>query len=427
MHKLLGAWSKLVGGNAANGVLQLVIFAIAAQALDLAALGIVILIQAYVRLIDGLFNFQSVNVLTNFLAGAQESDDTDRLRGLLKAGLIVDFGTALIATIVAVALLPFAAPWMGIDGHWIALSAGFCIVIATRTFGAIEAGLRCYDRFGAISLRPVAVSLVTLAGSLMAWFAKAGAEVFLIIWLVAEVAANLVYLVWSLVILRAHGMSGLLQADARGAIGASPGFWAMMWQTNATFGIRMLSQEGDVILAGAVLGPVAASLLRAAKNLANLVGQLGRPLQQVASAPIARFAARGEGDQALFYAAKIAAIACLAGLALAAVMAVIAGPILALGFGKEFAAAATITAILFAARALYLSGVTLMPLLIAFGQSGRFLGSVIAGTAAFFIVLGWTIEPLGLIGIGLAHVAFELVWSGYGWITARLTLHRTQG
>ena len=89
--------------------------------------------------------------------------------------------------------------------------------------------------------------------------------------------------------------------------------------------------------------------------------------------------------------------------------------------------AATITAILFAARALYLSGVTLMPLLIAFGQSGRFLGSVIAGTAAFFIVLGWTIEPLGLIGIGLAHVAFELVWSGYGWITARLTLHRTQG
>ena len=67
------------------------------------------------------------------------------------------------------------------------------------------------------------------------------------------------------------------------------------------------------------------------------------------------------------------------------------------------------------------------PLLIAFGQSGRFLGSVIAGTAAFFIVLGWTIEPLGLIGIGLAHIAFELVWSGYGWITARLTLHRTQG
>ncbi len=419
MNKLLGAWSKLVGGNAANGVLQLAIFAVAAQALELAALGLLILVQAYVRFIDGILNFQSVNVLTNFMAGAQEKGDQARLRGLVKAGLIVDFGTAFLATLVAILALPLVADWLGLGGDWVWYAGGYALVIATRAFGAIEAALRCFDRFGAISLRPVSASLVILAGSLAAWAMGASAQTFLAVWLVGEAAANLAYLVWSMVLLRRHGMGDLSRANAGEAIAASPDFWPMMWQTNATFGIRMLSQEADVLLAGAVLGPAAAGLLRAAKNLANLVGQLGRPLQQVASAPIARACEAGDRGGALAYGAKIAGIASAAGLALAGVMYVLAEPILVIGFGAEFAAAATITVILFAARGLYLSGVTLMPLLLAFGRSGRFLGSVIAGTAAFFAVLVWTIGPLGLVGIGLAHIAFELVWSAYGWWVAR--------
>jgi len=419
MQKLLGAWSKLVGGNAVNGVLQLAIFAVAAQALELAALGVLILIQAYVRLIDGLLNFQSVNVLTNFLADAQTKGDDARVRGLVKAGLIVDFGTAFAATIVAMAALPIVAPYLGVDGDWMWLGAAYCTVIATRTFGAVEAGLRCFDRFGAIGLRPVTSSLAIFIGSVAAWAYGAGAEVFLLIWLFGEVAANLAFLAWALVSLRANGLGGLRSADGRGAIAGSANFWPLMWQTNATFGIRMLSQEGDVIVAGVLLGPAAASLLRAAKNLANLVGQLGRPLQQVASAQIARLSAQGERGKAAGYAAKIAALACAGGLLLAAVMVVLAGPILSTAFGAEFGAAATITAILFAARAIYLSGVTLMPLLIAFDHGASFLGSVIAGTAAFFIALAWGIGPLGLVGIGLAHIVFEVVWSAYGWIIAR--------
>lgn len=419
MKMALGAWSKLVSGNAANGVLQLAIFAVAAQALDLAALGLLILVQAYVRFVDGLLNFQSVNVLTNFMAGAQERGDETRLRGLVKAGLIVDFGTAFLATLVAILALPLVAQWLGLSGDWVWYAGAYALVISTRTFGAIEAALRCFDRFGAISMRPVTASLVILAGSLAAWAMGASAQTFLLVWLVGEALANIVYLVWSIMLLRRHGMAHLSRANARAAIDTSPGFWPMMWQTNATFGIRMLSQEADVILAGAVLGPAAAGLLRAAKNLANLVGQLGRPLQQVASAPIARACEAGDRAGALSYAAKIAGIACAGGLILAGVMTLLAEPILAIGFGADFAAAGTITVILFAARGLYLSGVTLMPLLLAFGQSGRFLGSVIAGTAAFFAVLVWTIGPFGLIGIGLAHIAFELVWSAYGWWVAR--------
>ena len=111
---LLAGWGKLVSTNAASGVLQFLGFAIAAQSLEVAALGVIVLIQAYVRVIDGVFNFQSVNVLTRFLAEADHHGDAGWFRGLVKAGLLVDGLTAVLACIIAIAVLPVAGVHVGI-------------------------------------------------------------------------------------------------------------------------------------------------------------------------------------------------------------------------------------------------------------------------------------------------------------------------
>lgn len=415
MHKLFGAWSKLVSGNALNGVLQLAIFAIAAQALELAALGVLILIQAYVRVIDGLLNFQSVNVLTRFLAEAQESGDEARLRGLVKAGLGVDFGTAILATAFAVIGIALIGPLIGIEGEWVWLAAAYCCVIATRAFGAIEAGLRCFDRFGAISLRAVTSSLVVLAGSLAAWWQGAGAETFLLVWLAGEALANIAYLVWSLVIMRREGLTGLRTADARGAIAASPNFWPMMWQTNFTYGLRILSQEGDVLVVGAFLGEAAAALLRAAKNLAVLVGQFGKPLHQAASVPISRLVAQGEDRRAYSYALKTSLGVAAASLLIIAFMVFATPTILTLAFGPEFEVAYWLVIGLLVAKTLYLAGAALPPVMIAFDIAQKFTTMIALGNLAFFAVLFALIGPLGLVAAVFAHLAFETVWAVYGW------------
>lgn len=424
MQKLLTALGKLVGGNAANGVLQLAIFAIAAQALDLSELGILILIQAYVRVIDGLFNFQSVNVLTNLLAGAQQRNDEQRVSGLIKAGLGIDFGTALIATVIAIVGVPIIAPLIGIGPDWIWLAVAFCTVIATRSFGAIEAGLRCFDRFGAISLRPVVSSAVITVTSLFAWAMSAGPETFLLIWLLGEVGANLGYMVWAMIALRRHGIKGLRAADARHAIAQSPNFWGSMWQTNFTYGLRILSQEGDILIVGAFLGEAAAALLRAAKNLAVLVGQFGKPLHQATSVPIARFVSEGRNEQALGFAWRASAAVALASLIVTAIMAFATPVVLRIGFGPEFLSAYWAVMGLLLAKTLYLSGAALPPVMIAFDITKQFTTMIAIGNVAFFAVLLCLIGPLGLMAAVLAHIAFEMVWAVYGWAVCARELQR---
>ncbi len=420
MQKLLKAWSKLVGGNAANGVLQLAIFAIAAQALDLAVLGTLILIQAYVRVVDGLLNFQSVNVLTNLLAEAQNRGDDNRVRGLIKAGLLVDFGTAFAATIIAVLLLPIIAPWLGIDAGWLGLGAAYCVVISTRAFGAVEAGLRCFDRFGAIGLRPVTASITILIASLAAWIWGAGAETFLLIWFIGEATANIAFLAWALVSLRGDGLDGLRSADAREAIAAAPNFWPQMWQTNFTYGLRILSQEGDVLIVGAFLGEAAAALLRAAKNLAALVGQFGKPLHQAASVPVSRYVSAGEDRRAFRFALWTSLGVAGASLAVTAIMAVATPAVLTIAFGPEFQAAYWLVIGLLVAKTFYLTGAALPPIMIAFDIAKQFTTMIALGNLAFFAVLLAFIGPLGLMAAVLAHIAFETVWAVFGWsVTAR--------
>ncbi len=413
-----------MGGNAANGVLQLAIFAVAAQALDLTSLGVLIVVQAYVRVVDGLLNFQSVNVLTHFLAQAQERGDQDRVQGLMKAGLAIDFGTAVLATLLAIAGLPLVAPLIGLGGEWISLAALFCCVIATRAFGAIEAGLRCFDRFGAIGIRPATASLAVLIGSLAAWANGASAQVFLLVWLIGEAAANLAFLGWSMIEIRRHGLTDLRTAKARDAIEQSRNFWPMLWQTNATFGIRMLSQDGDVVIAGAVLGPAAASLLRAAKNIANIVGQLGRPLQQVVSVPISRAVA----DQAYASAFKKALLGGLfaGGGALIAVFAGwLFGPFgLGLLFGVEFRAAADVLVWLLLAAAILMCGIATMPLSLALDRGDLVLRSTLWGSVAYVLAMPFLISHYALIGIGMAQVVFIAVWFGFNAIALRNELSK---
>ncbi len=414
-RRLLTGWSKLASGNAAAGVLQLIGLAIAAQALDVSALGVIVLIEAYVRIVDGIFNFQSVNVLTRFLAEAEHQGEAARFRGFIKAGFLIDGVTALFAFGIAAAALPLVGPYVGIPESWLGLAMLYCVVILTRILGVSEAVLRCFDKFWAIGLRGTVQGLLLVAGSAVAWWQGADAQVFLVIWMLSEIAANTVFLGWTASALRQHAISGLWRARARKAVRSAPSFWAMLWQTNLSFGIRLLSQDADLLIAGALLGPAAAGLLRAAKSIAASVSQFGRPLQQVASAPIARLWADKDYASIVSYAARIGFLAALAGLAATLAFVFLGGPVLSAVFGEEFAAASIVLVVLMLSRSIYLSGVALLPTMLTLGLGQQLLLSIVISTGTYFIAIAALAVPFGLIGIALAHIAFDAVWAAIAW------------
>lgn len=418
MRALLSGWGKLVSTNVLGALLQLAVFALCAQVLELAALGVLVLIQTWVKVVEGLVNFQSVNVLTRYFAEADERQDMARFRGLVKAGLLVDGGGALASTIIAIALVPLAGEWFGLPPEWHLPAQIFGLVILTRIYGVTEASLRCFDRFWLIGLRPVAISALMLVATVAAWLTGAPPVMYLYAWLGAEVLVNGCFIALTLYELRRHGVKGIRRADARAVMAQGSGFWPMLWNIKATFSLRMLSQDADVLLASSLLGPSAAALLRAVKNVAAMVNQLGRPLQQVASAPITRLAAQGRYREMATYARQINLAAGGVSL-LFVVVAMLAGDhLLALVYGPQFAAAQWPLAALLLTASLYMFGVALLPMVIAMDRAAISFEATVVGTVVFVALLLSLAAPFGLMGIALAHVGFNASWLATSWLRA---------
>lgn len=428
-QKLILGWTKIAGANSVAGLLRLLAFAIMAAALDVTAVGVIALIEAYARTIDGLFNFQSVNVLTKFLTEARHRNERQRFISLVKAGLIIDGATAFAAAAIAVAALPLFGSFFGITDEWTVPAMIFCLIIGSRVLGTAEAVLRCFERFGVIGLREVVSGAILVVCALVAWWVGGSPITFLFITLFAEFVSNILFLAWSFQSMRAFDYQGVWSSDARNAIRSAPGFWRLLWHTNLTFGVRMLSLQADVLVAGAAIGPQAAALLRAAKNIAALLSQFGRPLQQVASAPIARLWADGKGEELLVYTRRICMAAIAAGLLLTVISAVCGANVLRFMFGPEFVGASMTFTLMVLANTVYLSGVTLLPTMITLNASAEFFRAILWGTLAYGVMLAVLVSSLEIVGIAIAHIALAITWATYGWrvVLQRLNMDSSGG
>ena len=429
IRALIAGWSRIATGNTAAALLRLLGLAIAARALELPELGIIVLIEAYVRLVDGFLNTQSsVNVLTKFLAEIDPQRDTDRFRGMVKAGFLIDLATAVFCCVLAVILLPVVTVWSGIPADWYGPAMLFCTIILTRILGTAEAVLRCFDRFWAIGLRDATAGGIIVLLSLVAWHRELGPVWFLAIWFAGEAIANFLYLGWAVRVLHHRGVRQIWRGDARREVRASAGFWPMLLQTALIYGIRTLSQNGDVLIAGAVVGSAGAGLLRTAKSLAGFISFFMHPVRQVASVPIARLWAANKIDELLAYSKKICLAAAAIGTVATAIFAVAGGLVLQYGFGPEFVPARLAAVLLMVSNTLYFSGLILIPLMLSIGESARSLYGILLGTLAFAIVVALSVWSWGIAGIALGQVAFNAVWLAYCWraVVARLERHRLQ-
>lgn len=425
-QRLLVGWSKLVSSNLLAAIPFLLANAIAARSLGLSGFGQIAIVLAYTKVVDGIFNFQSVNVLTRFLTEALEDKNIPTFKGLVKAGFLVDFVTALIACGVAVIGLLLFHKVIGIEDEMLFYAALFCLVIPTRILGVTEAILRNFDKFWTIGFRQlILATLVACGWTVLAWQGF-GPEAYLMVWFFAELVANAWFVSRSAAVLSDFGVMEVLKSEARAAIRQAQGFWKMLFQTNVTFGIRLLSQDADIIFAGALFGPGAAGILRAAKDVANFAGQIGRPIQQVSSPQISRLKQSSGPRASVTYARRIAMISAIPAVMIAASSFWWSDEVLEVIYGSEYGQAGSVAFFLFFSKAVYLGGVTLLPITIALGNSGDFLWAVVLATLCYFATMLLAAPFFGLIGIAIAHVVFELTWLLIGWTRVSGKMERAE-
>jgi O-antigen/teichoic acid export membrane protein len=390
---------ELIVGDVGANALQVLSLALTTRALGLEAFSLLVLIQTYTAVVDELVTFQSWKAMIRFGAAYAGADQRERLAGVFKVGLLLDLGSALVATLLSIAGSFVLARWKGLDGTTTAMLVVNSLGTLTSLTGLPTAALRLFERFRMFSLQKTLAALIKLVGVGVAYASGAGLWGFLIATLVATVAGRVTLFVSGWRVLTANGLGGFLRAPATEARAITR---FSIW-TNLITTVSLPIKHFDMLLVKELVSLESVGVYKLIKQIALVMTMVSDSVYQVIYPRLAGLIARSEFSAALVQAIRTGAL-LFAFTALASVGVALLGPaLIPFFFGPEFARDfASLDAYMFL-RAVSCAFVVVHPLFLALGFVKRELAILIAANS-LYLAAAWMLGThWGLFGIVLAY------------------------
>ena len=415
----------LAGSRGFTGVASLAYLAIAARTLGPIGFGAFTLVLTYGQLIANLAQFQSWKGVIRYGAGHFTAGQPERLAHLFGFTATLDWAAGLIGAVVAVLVVPLAAPLL----HWDAAqqqSAQIFAAVLLLTTGATPSGvLRLFDRFDLLAYTEALSPAVRLIGSVVAWASGGGAGAFLAVWVLAPAVQMIAQWIAALTLPGPRPQFGRRALAA--AIHENPRIWRFMIQTSLSSSLTLFWMQLGTLAVGSVAGPVEAGGFRMAQRLAK---GITNPVETATRALYPEFARLvAEDDHAKLRHVLVRVCSIAAALASLAVVAtgVAGAAILRLVAGRDFAFAHDFLFLLSIAAAVDLAGFALEPFHNAHGRAGRVLRIRAVGAILYVLLLGSLLPTLGARGAALAAVGTSLVIFGQFVVSSMQILRKSDG
>lgn len=402
----------LLTGNAVNAVMALIAIALTARALGPHSYGILAMAFTYARAVERLVTFQSWQPLIRYGAALDTPDRQQDLKALLKFGLLLDLLGALASFLLAAGLVFLLAPHFGWSDEVRRTILLCCLMLPFNINGMPTAILRLQGRFRQAAWGPVTGTILRMVGCALALAAGSGLATFALIWAATQAVGYLIFLAMGLVAARRQGLGGFVMAPLGGIRTQFRGIWRFAILSNISLSIRSSANQLDVLIVGALAGPVGAGLYHIARRAGRLAEQLSVQAQAVLFPDIARLWSAGDAPAVRRAVWQLELVLMAAGLAATIALWLVAEPLIRLAMGVAFVGAAPLLVVQMLAVTFSMAGSGARSALLAMGQEGRVLGATLLGTALFHATAFTLVPMIGPMGANIAHLALGVVASG---------------
>jgi O-antigen/teichoic acid export membrane protein len=406
--RVLKNFGVVLRGRGIAAILNLAATALMAHGLHATEFGLVILLHTYVLAVRGILNFRTYEAIVRFGVPLHEIGDNKGLKRLFRTTTLIDFTSAIAATLLGVFAASFAGGFLHWDTQMISFAGLYSLVMLTTVINTPNGILRLYDRFDALSVFYTVGPAVRLTGVVVAWSLSADMFVYIAIWAAAFVSENTWLFIRGHLELKKHANSHIWQGGNWQEISKTHHefrhFIAVIyWQTN----IDLLPKHLSVLLAGSLLGPAAAGMFRLARDFSSVLTKPAMMLRDVLFPDLTRILhTDAEGFHELgFRAVKAAGVV---GLILVLLSIPAAGPILGI-IGPEYTEAATLLTLMLLAATFELAGAPLRAAAYAMGKVAQILRIHLL-SIVIYLGLFYLLTPvMGLPGPGLAAIIGTLL------------------
>ncbi|HYZ48167.1 MAG TPA: lipopolysaccharide biosynthesis protein [Sphingomonas sp.] len=402
--------AHLMSGSACAAAMGVLTLAILARSLGPASLGLLVMVDAYGRVIDQLIRLETWQCIVRYGAAAVEERDGERLRRLIKFGLMMDLTGATCAAGVAFVLVPVAARWLDWDAttmEWARIASLALLLRASSTPTGI---LQLFGRFPVIAWSDAIAAGTRLVGTAAVWLLDGPIVAYLMLMIFTPGVQRVVLSVLSWRELKRRGYGRFLSVPLSGVTKENEGVWSLIWSANGTVLVRKSTQELDALIVGSLLGPAALGDYHIARRLGQAIAKLGATLQQATFPELARAWTRRSLADFIRLIKQVELTTAAVGFVTLLIAALNAELIVRLVAGRDFSDAVTPLVIQMCAVFLFLCGSTLRPALMSMGLQLQMFAAVAASAIIFYIVMLVAVPRLGIAGASLAHLAFNATW-----------------
>ena len=398
-RSLLRNSSYLAVSKVVAAVAQLATISLAAHALGLLLFGALILIDSYARALSGIAKFQSWQLIVRYGGRALQGEHED-FKASTGFAFALDAVSGIGGMLVALALLPFVATWVGIRPDQIWLAMIYCTLLPTMASATPTGVLRALDRFDQISWADSVTPISRLAVVLVAYALGAGFVTYVAAWYVTSLAGDLYdwFLAWR-ELRRRNLLEGIRPTLKPQTL---PGAWRFAIHVNLTASVQAAWGPIARLVVGGLLGAAGAALFRVASALSDSASKPADLLAKAFYPEVVRMDLSSKKPWKLM----LRGAALASGLAFVAVLILLLGgkPLVSLLFGAQFLGAYEALVILMLVPFLSVLSFPLPPMLYALDRPDAPLKARLSGTIAYFLVIAPLCWNFGVNGAAIAFV-----------------------
>jgi O-antigen/teichoic acid export membrane protein len=398
-RSLLRNSSYLAVSKVVAAIAQLATISLAAHALGLLLFGALILIDSYARALSGIAKFQSWQLIVRYGGRALQGEHED-FKASTGFAFALDAVSGIGGMLVALALLPFVATWVGIRPDQIWLAMIYCTLLPTMASATPTGVLRALDRFDQISWADSVTPISRLAVVLVAYALGAGFVTYVAAWYVTNLAGDLYdwFLAWR-ELRRRNLLEGIRPTLKPQTL---PGAWRFAIHVNLTASVQAAWGPIARLVVGGLLGAAGAALFRVASALSDSASKPADLLAKAFYPEVVRMDLSSKKPWKLM----LRGAALASGLAFVAVLILLLGgkPLVSLLFGTQFLGAYEALVILMLVPFLSVLSFPLPPMLYALDRPDAPLKARLSGTIAYFLVIAPLCWNFGVNGAAIAFV-----------------------
>lgn len=394
-----GGW--MLAPKGVGALLSLVYLALIARSLGPPQFGSFALMFSFAQIVAGISAFQTWQLLIRY--GTQPVIDGQRglLAKLVMLCLGLDAASVVAGILLAMLGIFLLGGPLGWDGGTQQILFALTVILLLSSRATPTGLLRLFDDFKLAALAESLVPILRFFGVLLVYITGPSVMGYLMVWIASEMAAT--FLMWAVIAAqRRLPLAGVNPLHWHRYARNFDGFYRFALWSSLGSTLRLLQQQGLVLIVGLFVTAEAAGFFR-------LGHQLGQVLARIADAASLAFfvefarvdAAQGEDQAQRLFGKTVLLTLLSAGLLL--LLLLIAGrPLLAGLFGPDYLPAFPFILLLGGAAAVQIGALSFEPALLARGNAGRVIAANLTGAGAMAALLALLMGGAGGLEPGLA-------------------------